>query len=60
MKTRIANQNTRIIIPIRQSKSYTYPNAATNRYYLEKALDYLLAAVTSIGTVTALVFFITL
>ena len=48
------------VIPYRSRKAPAYPNAAERRYVLEKALDWALAAATSAGVVTALLFLITL
>ena len=57
MKTK--KRSNKKIIPYSQSHRRRYPNAAGKRYYLDKALDYALAAVTSVGTVTILLFFMT-
>lgn len=48
----------RNIIPFQSRKGYAYPNAAESRYYMGKALDYALAAATSLGTITILLFLI--
>lgn len=42
------------IIPFSQRKGYSYPNAAERGYFLSKAVDYALAALTSLGTVVIL------
>lgn len=44
-----ANLNTKII-PF-------CPNAKNRQYYIDKFIDYALAAVTSMGAVTAMLFF---
>lgn len=48
------------IIPYSKARRHTFPNAAEKRYYMNKAVDYALAAATSLGTVTILMFLITL
>lgn len=48
------------IIPYRSRRGPAYPNAAEQRYRLEKVLDWALAAATSAGVVTALLALITL
>lgn len=37
-----------------------YPNAKTKQYYIDKLVDYTLTAVTSMGAVTAMLFFVLL
>ena len=37
-----------------------YPNAAEPSYYLDKAIDIMLAVATGMGTVTALFFLVTI
>lgn len=44
------------LIPYPQTHRRAYPNAAEKNHFLNKALDYALAAATSLGTVTILVF----
>lgn len=44
------------VIPYPQTHRRAYPNAAEHNRLLNKALDYALAAATSLGTVTILVF----
>ena len=44
----------------RTAKCRPFPNAAESRYYRGRILDYALAAATSLGTVTILLFFITM
>lgn len=58
MKTMKAAHHSNVI-PFRSRKG-NYPNAAERGYYLDKALDYALAAATSLGTVTILLFLIVL
>lgn len=48
------------VIDFRSRKGYAYPNAAERSYYMNKALDWALAAATSLGTVTILLFLIVL
>lgn len=48
------------VIPFSQRKGYAYPNAAERSYFVNKALDYALAAATSLGTVAILLFLIIL
>lgn len=48
------------VISFRNRKGYAYPNAAERDYFVNKALDYALAAATSLGTVTILFFLIVL
>ena len=57
MKTK--KRTNKKIIPNSQAHRRRYPNAAGKRYYLDKAVDYALAAATSLGTVTILLFFMT-
>ena len=47
------------IIPYSRAHRRPFPNAAGKRYYMKKAIDYALAAATSLGTVTILLFFMT-
>ena len=42
------------IIPFSRRKGYAYPNAAEQGYFLNKAVDCALAALTSLGTVVIL------
>lgn len=50
----------------RNSKSHLriyrrpYPNAADPSYYIDKAIDAVLAVVTGMGTVSALLFLVTM
>ena len=44
----------------RPGKSIPFPHAKSNRYYLDKLVDWALALVTSMGAVTALCFLILL
>ena len=37
-----------------------YPNAAEPRYYIDKAIDAVLAVVTGLGTVSAMLFLVTM
>lgn len=48
------------IIPCAKARRRPFPNAAEKCYYLNKAMDYALAAATSLGTVTILMFLMTL
>ncbi len=48
------------IIPFRPQTGYICPYRKDKRYYLEKLTDYLLAALTSAGALTALLFFLML
>lgn len=48
------------VISFKRRKGYAYPNAAERGYFLNKALDYALAAATSLGTITILFFLIIL
>ena len=57
MKTK--KRTNKKIIPYSQAHRRRYPNAAGKRYYLDKAVDYALAAATSLGTVTILLFCMT-
>lgn len=41
-------------------KAIPYPNAANRRYFLEKALDHMLAAAVCLGLVTIVLFLFTL
>lgn len=43
----------------RTIRRYAYPNAAEPNYFAEKFLDGITAAVTCVGTVTLLMFFLT-
>ncbi|MBO5129386.1 MAG: hypothetical protein J6B95_03455 [Oscillospiraceae bacterium] len=51
---------------IRKSKSHLhiyrrpYPNAADPHYYIDKAVDTVLAVVTGLGTVSAMLFLVTM
>ncbi len=58
MKTNTMKYQRGNIVPFQARKAYAYPNAAERHYYLSKALDYALAAATSLGTVTILLFLI--
>lgn len=58
MKAAINTRQTNKIIPYPRRRSY--PNAAEWRYYVNKALDFVLAAATGLGTIVILMFFITL
>lgn len=44
------------VIPFRSTKRYAYPNQKDSRYYLDKLVDWMLAAITSAGALTALLF----
>ena len=57
MKTK--KHTSKKIIPYSKAHRRPYPNAAGKRYYLDKFVDYALAAATSLGTVTILLFFMT-
>lgn len=59
MKKAVQNKTSRKIIPYRPVKGFC-PHAKDRQYYLDKLTDWALAAVTSIGAVTALLFFIML
>lgn len=56
INTRQNNKVTRYRYPQRRP----YPNAAERRYYVNKALDYALAAATGLGAVVIMLFFVTL
>lgn len=56
---RTMHHNTKII-PYSKAYRRPFPNAAEKRYYLDRAIDYALAAATSLGTVTILIFLISL
>ncbi len=51
---KLANKGT--VIPFRSRKGYRFPNAAEGRYLADRFVDGLLAAATSVGVVSALVF----
>ena len=55
MKTNITYRRNTKIIRYSPRKVSLYPNAATPREILDKALDYVLTAATSVGIVTILV-----
>ena len=57
MKTK--KRTNKKIIPYSRAHRRPFPNAAGKRYYVDKAIDYALAAATSLGTVTILLFFMT-
>lgn len=42
----------------RRSHRYAYPNAADSSYFAEKLLDGVTAVVTSMGTITVLLYLI--
>ena len=44
----------------RPVKHYAYPNAAEPSYFAGKLLDWITAAVTCMGTVTLLMYFLTI
>ena len=48
------------IIPYRSFRAHRYPNAADTKYYIDKFLDWVLAAAISLGTVSTLLFFLVL
>ena len=41
-------------------KKHSYPNVATRSYKLNKFVDYLLTAATTVGVVAAVLFLVTL
>lgn len=52
------NQN-RPYYSARRIRRYAYPNAAEPSYFAQKLLDGVTAAVTCMGTVTVLMYFLT-
>lgn len=56
MKKAVRSYYSQKVIPFPGSAIRVYPGSADRQYYMNKAMDYALAAVTSLGTVTALVF----
>lgn len=54
MKTNTIYRTNNKTIRYKPRKAATYPNAATQREILSKALDYVLTAATSAGIVTIL------
>ena len=58
MKNNHMHRNHRKVIPFRKKRRF--PNAASQQYFIHRALDYALAAATSLGTVTILLFLITM
>ena len=44
----------------RRIRRYAYPNAAEPSYFAQKLLDGITAAVTCMGTVTLLMYFLTI
>ena len=44
----------------RQIRRYAYPNAAEPSYFAEKLLDGITAAVTCMGSITLLMYFLTI
>lgn len=52
--------NSRRNLTVYKPRRPTYPNAADNRYFAEKALDILTAVVSGMGLVTAMLFLVTL
>ena len=55
MKTTATKQKTSKVIRFKK-RGPAYPNAAETRYYLNKALDYLLTTASSAGVIAALMF----
>ena len=53
MKNTTYNRNKKII---RYRKPSRYPNAADNRYYLDRLADIILTAATACGAVTIVAF----
>ena len=47
------------VIPYRSFRARRYPNAADPKYYIDKFIDWVLAAI-SLGTVSTLFFFLVL
>ena len=56
MKKAIRRYYAQKIIPFPDSTLSIYPGAADRQYYIDKAVDYAFAAITSLGTVVALAF----
>lgn len=56
MKRTTYNRSRKII---RYRKPSRYPNAADNRYYLDRLTDIILTAATACGAVTIVAFLIT-
>ena len=48
------------VIPYRSFRARRYPNAADPKYYIDKFIDWVLAAAISLGTVSTLFFFLVL
>lgn len=59
MRKAVHDQTPRKIIPYRPAGSFC-PHAKDRQYYLDKLADWALAAITSMGAITALLFFIML
>lgn len=59
MKRTNHNHHSGKVIPFRPVLGFC-PNARSKRYYIDKLVDWALAAVTSLGAVTALFFLIML
>lgn len=57
MKKRRAN---RPYYSARRIQPYAYPNAAEPSYFVRKLLDTVTAAVTCIGTITLMFYFLTI
>lgn len=56
MKKAIRKYYAQKVIPFPYAGLSVYPGAADKQYYIDKAVDYALATVTSLGAVTALAF----
>ncbi len=59
MKTNYNHKASAKVIPYRCANAAHYPNAASTRDILNRALDYVLTAAASAGIVTALVCLLT-
>ena len=57
MKTTTYNRKKKIV---HYRKPCRYPNAADNRYYLDRLTDIILTAATACGAVTIVAFLITM
>ena len=56
MKTKKRNRN----LTIYHANQPAYPNAADNRYYLDRLTDIILTAATACGAVTIVAFLVTM
>lgn len=58
MKTYYSHSRHQKVIPFRRKRRF--PNAAGQQYFIHRLLDYALAAATSLGSVTILLFLMTM